>query len=95
MELTYPLVGMIIVFALGYSVLKYRTHKKFELSRLSRDSREYRRILSRAHGDWKKAERLIDIEMRHNKSLSREAAIRRISKRYEPDTVRSEDLIVI
>jgi hypothetical protein len=95
MELTYPLVGMIIVIALGYAFLKYRTRKKFELSRKSRDSREYRRILSRAHGDWKKAERLIEIEMRHNKSLTRQEAIMRIAKRYEPDTVHANDLIVI
>jgi hypothetical protein len=61
----------------------------------SRRDADYSRILSRTNGDWKMAEKLIDIEMKHHKDISREEAIQRISNRIERKTPSNRDLLVI
>ena len=61
----------------------------------SRRDSEYSLILNRTNGDRKMAEKLITIEMRHNKGISREEAIERISNRIERKTPSNRDLLVI
>jgi hypothetical protein len=51
--------------------------------------------MSRTQGDWKKAEKLIAIEMRLGKKVTRQQAIERLSRRYEPNTIHNDDLLVI
>ena len=94
MDLIYPLIVIACLVIVGHRLWKALERKKFELSRQSRTSKEYRAILSRAHGDWKKAEHLIKLEMKANKQLTREQAIKRISSRYESGTLHTSDLIM-
>ena len=91
----YPVVIIALVLVAGHSLFKYTINKKRKLAMESRTSSEYRRILDRANGDWKMAEKLIAIEMKHNKGISREEAIERISSRIERKTPSNRDLLVI
>ena len=95
MEMLYPVVIVALVLVAGHSLIKSSINKKRKLAMESRTSSEYRRILDRANGDWKMAEKLIAIEMKHNKSISREEAIERISNRIERKTPSNRDLLVI
>ena len=85
MDLIYPLIVVACLVIVGHRLWKALERKKFELSRQSRTSKEYRAILSSPYGDWKKAKRLIKIEMK---------AIKRISSRYESGTLHTSDLIM-
>ena len=91
----YPMVFVALVLVAGHSLIKYSINKKRKLAMESRTSSEYRRILDRANGDWKMAEKLIAIEMKHNKGISREEAIERIGNRIERKTPSNRDLLVI
>ena len=91
----YPVVIVALVLVAGHSLIKTSINKKRKLAMESRTSSEYRRILDRANGDWKMAEKLIAIEMKHNKGISREEAIQRISNRIERKTPSNRDLLVI
>ena len=95
MEMLYPVVIVALVLVAGHSLIKSSINKKRKLAMESRTISEYRRILDRANGDWKMAEKLIAIEMKHNKSISREEAIERISNRIERKTPSNRDLLVI
>ncbi len=95
MEMLYPMVFVALVLVAGHSLIKYSINKKRKLAMESRTSSEYRRILDRANGDWKMAEKLIAIEMKHNKGISREEAIERIGNRIERKTPSNRDLLVI
>ncbi len=90
----YPVVIVALVLVAGHSLIKISINKKRKLAMESRTSSEYRRILDRANGDWKMAEKLIAIEMKHNKGISREEAIERISNRIERKTPSNRDLLV-
>ena len=95
MEMLYPVVIVALVLVAGHSLIKSSINKKRKLAMESRTSSEYRRILDRANGNWKMAEKLIAIEMKHNKGISREEAIERISNRIERKTPSNRDLLVI
>ena len=95
MEMLYPMVIVALVLVAGHSLIKYSINKKRKLAMESRTSSEYRRILDRANGDWKMAEKLIAIEMKHNNGISREEAIERIGNRIERKTPSNRDLLVI
>ena len=95
MEMLYPVVVIALVLVAGHSLIKTSINKKRKLAMESRTSSEYRRILDRANGNWKMAEKLIAIEMKHNKGISREEAIERISNRIERKTPSNRDLLVI
>jgi hypothetical protein len=95
MEMLYPVVVIALVLVAGHSLFKYSINKKRKLAMESRRDAEYSRILNRTNGDWKMAEKLIDIEMKHHKGLSREEAIERISNRIERKTPSNRDLLVI
>jgi hypothetical protein len=95
MEMLYPVVVIALVLVAGHSLFKYSINKKRKLAMESRRDADYSRILSRTNGDWKMAEKLIDIEMKHHKGLSREEAIERISNRIERKTPTNRDLLVI
>jgi hypothetical protein len=95
MEMFYPVVIVALVLVAGHSLIKTSINKKRKLAMESRTSSEYRRILDRANGNWKMAEKLIAIEMKHNKGISREEAIQRISNRIERKTPSNRDLLVI
>ena len=95
MEMLYPVVIVALVLVAGHSLIKSSINKKRKIEMESITSSEYRRILDRANGNWKMAEKLIAIEMKHNKSISREEAIERISNRIERKTPSNRDLLVI
>ncbi|MGD8557608.1 MAG: hypothetical protein PVJ14_09640 [Chromatiales bacterium] len=95
MEMLYPVVVIALVLVAGHSLFKYSINKKRKLAMESRRDADYSRILSRTNGDWKMAEKLIDIEMKHHKDISREEAIQRISNRIERKTPSNRDLLVI
>ncbi len=95
MEILYPVVFVALVLVAGHTIIKYSINKKRKLAMESRRSSEYSRILNRTNGDWKMAEKLIAIEMKHNKGLSREEAIERISSRIERKTPSNRDLLAI
>ena len=95
MEMLYPVVIVALVLVAGHSLIKYSINKKRKLVMESRRSSEYSRILNRTNGDWKMAEKLIAIEMKHNKGISREEAIERISNRIERKTPSNRDLVAI
>ena len=95
MEMIYPLVVVAVILVAGHSLFKYSINKKRRLAMESRRSAEYSLILNRTNGDWKMAEKLIAIEIKHNKGISREVAIERISNRIERKTPSNRDLAVI
>jgi hypothetical protein len=95
MEMLYPVVIVALVLVAGHSLIKASINKKRKLAMESRRSAEYGRILNRTNGDWKMAEKLIAIEMKHNRGISREEAIERISNRIERKTPSNRDLLVI
>ena len=95
MEMLYPVVVIALVLVAGHSLFKYSINKKRKLAMESRRDADYSRILSRTNGDWKMAEKLIEIEMKHHKGISREEAIQRISNRIERKTPSNRDLLVI
>ena len=95
MEMLYPVVIVALVLVAGHSLIKTFINKKRKLAMESRTNSDYRRILDRANGNWKMAEKLIAIEMKHNKGISREEAIERISNRIERKTPSNRDLVAI
>ncbi len=95
MEMIYPLVVVAVIMVAGHSLCKYSINKKRRLAMESRRSAEYSLILNRTNGDWKMAEKLIAIEIKHNKGISREEAIQRISSRIERKQPSNRDLAVI
>jgi len=95
MDMLYSVVIVALVLVAGHSLIKASINKKRKLAMESRTSSEYRRILDRANGNWKMAEKLIAIEMKHNKGISREEAIERIGNRIERKTPSNRDLLVI
>ncbi|MEJ2315537.1 MAG: hypothetical protein P8Y83_01100 [Gammaproteobacteria bacterium] len=95
MEMLYPVVIVALVLVAGHSLIKSSINKRRKLAMESRRNSDYSRILTRTNGDWKMAEKLIAIEMKHNKGISREEAIVRISNRIERKTPSNRDLLVI
>ena len=95
MEMLYPVVIIALLLVAGHSLFKYTINKKRKLAMESRRNADYSLILNRTNGDWKMAEKLIAMEMKHNKGISREEAIERISSRIERKTPSNRDLLVI